>query len=98
MYQPTFTITNNLLTYVTRIESAKAVIDNSPLVPAWESKFRDDALSRTVHFGTKIEGNELTEEQAQQVVRMEGYVDSQTVAAKTGIIARDRDKIGRAHV
>ncbi len=91
MYKPTFQITNNLLTYISKIESAKSIIDNAALVPAWEAKFRDDALSRTVHFGTKIEGNELTQEQAQQVVRLEGYVDSKDVAKKTGIIARDRD-------
>jgi Fic family protein len=91
VYKPNFQITNNLLTYVTRIESAKAVIDNSPLVPAWEAKFRDDASLRTIHYGTKIEGNELTKEQAQQVVRLEGYVDSKDAAEKTGILARDRD-------
>lgn len=91
MYEPHFAITNNLLTYISRIESAKAVIDNAPLVPAWEAKFRDEALSRAVHFGTKIEGNELTQAQAEQVVRLEGYVDPKDVAARTGIIARDRD-------
>ena len=91
MYQPKFSITNNLLTYISRIESARSVIENAALVPAWEAKFRDDALSRTVHFGTKIEGNELTEEQAQQVVRLQGYVDPKDVAKKTGIVARDRD-------
>lgn len=91
MYSPNFQITNNLLTYITRIEAAKAIIDNSPLVPAWEIKFRHEALSRTVHFGTKIEGNELTREQAKQVVDLEGFVDSKEAAAKTGMVARDRD-------
>lgn len=91
MYQPKFSITNNLLTYISRIESAKSIIDNAALVPAWEAKFRDDAMSRTVHFGTKIEGNELTREQAQQVVRLDGYIDSKDVVQKTGLIARERD-------
>ncbi|HEX7018147.1 MAG TPA: Fic family protein [Patescibacteria group bacterium] len=91
MYQPHYTITHNLLTYISKIESAKAIIDSAPLVPAWEAKFRDDALSRTVHFGTKIEGNELTQAQAEQVVRLEGFVDTKDVAARTGIIARERD-------
>lgn len=91
MYKPKFQITNNLLTYITRIESARAVIDNAPLVPAWEAKFRKDASLRTIHYGTKIEGNELTKEQAQRVVSLEGYVDSKDAAQKTGILARDRD-------
>jgi len=91
MYKPNFTISNNLLTYIARIEAAKSVIDLSPLVPAYEAKFREDALSKTIHFGTKIEGNELSAEQAQQVVRLENVNDTQEVMKKTGIIARERD-------
>ncbi len=91
MYQPKFSITNNLLTYITRIEAAKALIDQAALVPAWEAKFRDDALTRTVHFGTKIEGNDLTHEQTQQVVRLDGMLSSNEVVQKTGLLARERD-------
>lgn len=92
MYQPKYTITNNLLTYITRIESAKALIENAPLVPAWEAKFRDDAVGRAVHFGTKIEGNDLTEAQALQVVRLgQSTTDTTEVIRRTGIMARDRD-------
>ncbi|MBU2543111.1 Fic family protein, partial [Patescibacteria group bacterium] len=91
MYKPHYTITHNLLTYLNRIEAAKALIENAPLVPAWEAKFRDDALVRTVHFGTKIEGNELTQTQAQQIVRLEVTIDAQEVERETGILARERD-------
>ena len=75
MYQPNFKITNNLLTYVSRIEAAKAMIDHAPLIPAWEAKFRDEAFTRTVHYGTKIEGNDLTKEQASQIARMSDDID-----------------------
>ncbi len=91
MFQPTFSITSNLLTYISRIEAAKSIIDLSPLIPAWESKFREDAMSRTVHYGTKIEGNDLTEAQAQAVVRLDSNVDTKEAQEKTGILARDRD-------
>lgn len=91
MYQPKYQITNNLLTYLNKIEAAKALIENAPLVPAWEAKFRDEALNRTVHFGTKIEGNELTESQSKRVVRMEASVDAKEVSRTTGITARERD-------
>jgi Fic family protein len=91
MFKPNFSITNNLLTYITKIESAKALIDNSPLVPSWEAKFRDEALTRTVHFGTKIEGNDLTPDQAEQVMRSQTGLNSSEVLAQTGLIARDRD-------
>jgi Fic family protein len=91
MYEPNYTITHNLLTYLNRIEAAKALIENAPLVPAWEAKFRDEALTRTVHFGTKIEGNELTAEQAQQVVRLDVTIDVEEAERETGILARERD-------
>ncbi len=91
MYEPKFTITNNLLMYIASIESAKAIIDNSPLIPSWEARFKKDALARTVYFGTKIEGNDLTKEQAEKVVDLKGVTDSKEVMQKTGIIARERD-------
>lgn len=91
MFEPNFNITNNLLTYISSIESAKAIIENSPLVPAWEAKFKKDAMARTVHFGTKIEGNDLTEEEAKKVVRLNLIDDPEEAAKKTGIAARERD-------
>jgi len=91
MFKPTFSITNNLLTYISSIESAKAIIDHAALVPAWEARFRDEALNRTVHFGTKIEGNDLTEEQAQKLLQIQQFSSSTDAANKAGIIARERD-------
>jgi Fic family protein len=91
MYEPKFTITNNLLTYISRIESAKTLIDNAPLVPAWEAKFRDEALTRSIHYGTKLEGNDLTREQAAAVVRLDSVSDPKEMSQRTGIIARERD-------
>jgi len=91
MFKPIFKITPNLLTYISSIESAKAIINHSPLVPSWEARFKDEAMTRTIHFGTKIEGNDLTRDQASQVVKLSGVVDSKEVMRKTGIIARERD-------
>lgn len=91
MYQPQFRITNHLLTYVSSVESAKALIDHSALVPSWEAKFRDEAMQRSVHFGTHIEGNELSADQANKVVQLKNTSTTQGVVDQTGIIARDRD-------
>lgn len=79
MYTPQFTITNKLLKLIGTIEAAKEVIENSPLVPAWEAKFREEAIVRTVHHGTHIEGNELNKTEAEQVL------------AGGKIVGRDRD-------
>ncbi|MCL4366651.1 Fic family protein [Patescibacteria group bacterium] len=79
MFVPKFTISQKLLKNVGVIEASRELILNSPLIPAWEAKFRREALEKTVHHGTHLEGNQLTFEQAQ------GVLDGQE------IIARDRD-------
>ncbi len=79
MYSPNFSISNKILKLIGTIEAAKEVIENAPLVPAWEAKFREDALVRTVHHGTHIEGNELNFSEAGQVL------------AGAKIVGRDRD-------
>ncbi|MFH0749361.1 MAG: Fic family protein [Candidatus Gottesmanbacteria bacterium] len=79
MYTPTYTISNKLLKHIGVIEAAKEVIENSPLVPAWEAKFREDAIVRTVHHGTHIEGNELN------------FTEAEKVLAGAKIVGRDRD-------
>lgn len=68
MYQPQFIITNKILKTIGIVEAAKEVIENSPLVPAWEAKFREEALVRTVHHGTHIEGNDLSKNEAEKVL------------------------------
>lgn len=68
MYNPKFTINNAILKNIGIIEAAKEVIENSPLVPAWEAKFREEALVRTVHHGTHIEGNDLSKTEAEKVL------------------------------
>lgn len=60
MYSPKFSITNKILKSVGEIEAAKEVIENAPLVPYYEKQFRTDAIARTVHHGTHIEGNDLS--------------------------------------
>lgn len=79
MYTPKYTITNAILRNIGLIEGAKQVIDSAPLLPYYEKKFRDEALIRSVHFGTHIEGNELSLPQAEKV--LSGHV----------VVGRDRD-------
>lgn len=68
MYKPIFTITNSILKNIGTIEASKEVITHAPLLPYYEKKFQADALVRTVHHGTHIEGNELDLSQAEKVV------------------------------
>lgn len=79
MYQPIFTITNQILKHIGDIEASREVIINAPLLPYWEKKFQDEATLRSVHYGTHIEGNELSLQQVQRVLDGER------------IVARERD-------
>jgi len=79
MYQPKYSITNKILKNVGIIEGCREVIDNAPLVPAWEARFREEAVIRTVHYGTHLEGNELS------------FTEAKDVLAGREVIGRDRD-------
>ena len=50
------------------IEAAKAIIDEAPLIPAYEKQFQHEAIVRTVHYGTRIEGNDLTYQEVAKLV------------------------------
>lgn len=77
MYQPKFTITHKILKNIGIIEASKEIIDRAPLLPYYEKQFKDDALVRTVHYGTHIEGNELNLSQAEKVIMGDNVVARQ---------------------
>jgi len=92
MYSPRFTITQNILKNIGAIEAAKAVIDASPLIPLYEKQFREDARVKTIYFGTRIEGNDLSIEQAKKILAFTDLkADIAEIGEQTGIVARERD-------
>ncbi len=66
------------------------MIKNAPIVPAWEAKFQEEAMVRTVYHGTRLEGNELSQEQAERVLNTPG-TDLEQVASGAGIVGKARD-------
>ena len=68
MYFPRFEITNKILRNIGAIEAAKEIIENSPLIPSYEKKFKDEVATRTVYHATRLEGNDLTFEEAQKIL------------------------------
>ncbi len=61
------------------IEGAKEVIENSPILPVWQSRLQKEALVRQAHHTTRIEGAQLTIEQVRDLVD------------EKPIVARERD-------
>lgn len=92
MYQPKYTITNSVLKNIGTIEACKEVIENAPLLPAYERQFQNEALARTVHHGTHIEGNDLSFIQAERVLlHAKSESDAEKVADKAQVVAKERD-------
>ncbi len=79
MFIPKYTITNKILKDIGIVEASREVIMHAPLIPAWEAKFRKEAIERTIHHGTHLEGNPLSEEEVKDV--LDGHE----------VVARDRD-------
>lgn len=67
-YSPKYTITNPILKNVGAIDSAREVITSAPLVPAWEKRFRIEALNKIIHHGTHLEGNDLNLEEVEEIL------------------------------
>lgn len=92
MYSPKYIITNTILRNIGSIEACKEVVENAPLIPGYERQFREDALVRTVHHGTHIEGNDLSFAQAERVIVGAGVeTQADKVADKVDVTARERD-------
>ena len=84
-YIPKYTITNAILKNVGLIDAAREIIDNAPLVPAWERRFRASARTRIIHHGTHLEGNSLNFSEVEKVVAQNAEVPPENV------VGRDRD-------
>jgi len=68
MFSPQFQITNKILKHISKIEAVEEVIKHAPILPLWEKEFREDAIIRSVHHGTHIEGNMLQKDEAKDVL------------------------------
>jgi len=82
MYKPRFKITTELLSSLGQIEAAKGIIDNAPLVPLWEMRFKKEAVERSVHYATALEGNPLNFTEVKEILdKGSGH----------SVVARERD-------
>ena len=68
MFKPEFSYTHTIVKNLMDIEGAKEVIENSPILPIWQSRLQKDALIRQAHHTTRIEGTQLTIEQVRDLI------------------------------
>lgn len=67
-FEPRFKITNTTLNNLTQISASKSFIEKAPIIPVWEAKLRKQAIIRSAHFSTAIEGNKLTLEEVESIL------------------------------
>ncbi len=63
MLNPNFRYTNKIVRLLTKISASREIILNSPLIPKWEVTLRREAIIRSAHSSTSIEGNRLSLDQ-----------------------------------
>ena len=68
MFVPEFNYTHSIVKNLMDIEGAKEVIENSAILPIWQSRRQKDALIRQAHHTTRIEGAQLTIEQVRDLI------------------------------
>jgi len=69
MFKPNFRYTHKIVRLLARISAAREVILNSPLIPKWEAALRREAIIRSAHSSTSIEGNRLSLEQVSELAQ-----------------------------
>lgn len=72
-FEPNYTITPNIVNLLMRIESVKEKIMHLPLTPLVLNSLRETARLYTTHYSTMIEGNVLSPNQVERVLKHEGH-------------------------
>lgn len=80
MFKPNFNFTNKIVRNLTLLAESRAIVLNAPLIPKWEVSLRRDAILRSAHSSTAIEGNPLSLEEVSNL------------AAGRNIMVRRKDK------
>ena len=66
---PVFAITAEIATALMRIEAVKQAIQDLPITPSLLMTLRETSRLFSTHYSTMIEGNRLTQEEVERVVR-----------------------------
>ena len=69
MFEPQFTYTDKIVNYIAEIASAKEVISNAKIIPLYDNKLKQDALIRSSHYSTSIEGNPLNLDEVKTLIK-----------------------------
>ncbi len=69
MFEPNFHYIDKIVNHIGQIAAARELILHSPFVPKWEVSLRREAIIRSAHSSTAIEGNKLSLEQVSDLAQ-----------------------------
>lgn len=69
MFKPNLKYTDKIVGALTQIAAARELVLNSPFIPKWEVLLRGEAIIRSAHSSTAIEGNRLSLEQVSDLAQ-----------------------------
>ena len=69
MFEPQFTYTHKIVNYIAEIASAKEVISNAKIIPLYDTKLKQEALIKSSHYSTSIEGNPLNLDEVETLIK-----------------------------
>jgi Fic family protein len=67
VFQAKFTYNQRIVNNLLKITQARDIILNAKIIPKWDVSLRRDALIRSAHSSTAIEGNKLTLEEVSEL-------------------------------
>ena len=68
VWQPRYTLTNSIVNRLTGIEVARTLVDTAPISPTVFAELSRQARIRATHYSTRIEGNRLTLDEADEAI------------------------------
>ena len=68
MFEPKFTYTDKIVNYIAKIASAKEIINNAKIIPLHDTQLKQDALIKSSHYSTSIEGNPLNLDEVKTLI------------------------------
>lgn len=67
-WQPRYQLTNSIVNSLTAIEAARVLVEGAALPPTTLAELSRQAKIRATHYSTRIEGNRLTLDEAEDVI------------------------------
>lgn len=68
MFEPQFRYTDKIVNYIAEIASAKEIISNAKIIQLYGTKLKQNALIKSSHYSTSIEGNPLNLDEVKTLI------------------------------